>query len=236
MRIYMMNDPYKILGVSESASDEEIKNAYRELAKKYHPDNYADSPLADVANKKMQELNEAFDQIMNARRINSANRQPTQQTSYQDTGYRQPQDPQAYAQSNDSQTGSSSGMADIRRMIQTNRLVEAEELLDGIPANNRDAEWYFLKGSVYFSRGWLDDALNHFNTACRLNPNNPEYRAALNRMMWQKQGNMGGSHDHPYLTPRSSRTGGCDACSMCQGLICADCCCECMGGDLISCC
>ena len=72
MRIYMMNDPYKILGVSESASDEEIKNAYRELAKKYHPDNYADSPLADVANKKMQELNEAFDQIMNARRINSA--------------------------------------------------------------------------------------------------------------------------------------------------------------------
>lgn len=231
----MINDPYKILGVSESASDEEIKNAYRELAKKYHPDNYADSPLADVANKKMQELNEAFDQVMNARRMSAAGQQAAQQTQYQNTGYYR-QETQSYTQGSYDHAESNSGMADIRRMIQTNRLVEAEELLNGIPTANRDAEWYFLKGSVYFSRGWLDDALNHFNTACRLNPNNPEYRAALNRMMWQKQGNMGGSPGHPYRTPQSNRTGGCDACSICQGLICADCCCECMGGDLISCC
>ncbi len=231
----MINDPYKILGVSESASDEEIKNAYRELAKKYHPDNYADSPLADVANKKMQELNEAFDQVMNARRMSAAGQQATQQTQYQNAGYYR-QDAQNYTQSGYDHAEPCNGMADIRRMIQTNRLVEAEELLNGIPTANRDAEWYFLKGSVYFSRGWLDDALNHFNTACRLNPNNPEYRAALNRMMWQKQGNMGGSPGHPYRTPQSNRTGGCDACSVCQGLICADCCCECMGGDLISCC
>ncbi len=223
-----MTDPYKILGVSQNATDEEIQNAYRELAKKYHPDNYADSPLADVANQKMQELNDAFDRVMNERRlsgISSAEKQPQPTVGGQAEQVGEPS-------ANFSRE--TNGFEDIRRLIQTNRLVEAEELLDGIPQNGRDAEWYFLKGSVYFSRGWLDDALNHFNTACRLNPNNPEYRAALNRMMWQRQGHMGGNPNQPYRVPQ--HTGGCSACDVCQGLICADCCCECMGGDLISCC
>ncbi len=228
-----MNDPYKILGVSKNASDEEIRNAYRELAKKYHPDNYADSPLADVANQKMQELNGAFDQVMNERRLNGA---PEGEKQAQTEATHQTADRTAW-QSNSDYRAEESGenrFSDIRRLIQTNRLIEAEELLDGVPQNERDAEWYFLKGSVFFSRGWLDDAMNHFNTACRLNPNNPEYRAALNRMMWQRQGNMGGGPNQPYRTPQ--RVGGCSACDVCQGLICADCCCECMGGDLISCC
>ncbi|MBQ4153173.1 MAG: DnaJ domain-containing protein [Oscillospiraceae bacterium] len=228
-----MNDPYKILGVSKNASDEEIRNAYRELAKKYHPDNYADSPLADVANQKMQELNGAFDQVMNERRLNGA---PEGEKQAQTEATHQTADRTAW-QSNSDHRAEESGenrFSDIRRLIQTNRLIEAEELLDGVPQNERDAEWYFLKGSVFFSRGWLDDAMNHFNTACRLNPNNPEYRAALNRMMWQRQGNMGGGPNQPYRTPQ--RVGGCSACDVCQGLICADCCCECMGGDLISCC
>ena len=60
-----VTDPYKVLGVSPNASEEEVKSAYRQLVKKYHPDNYADSPLADLANEKMQEVNEAYDMVIN---------------------------------------------------------------------------------------------------------------------------------------------------------------------------
>ena len=56
-----MNDPYSVLGVSPDASDEEIKKAYRELARKYHPDNYQNNPLADLAEEKMKAINEAYD-------------------------------------------------------------------------------------------------------------------------------------------------------------------------------
>ena len=58
-----MNDPYQALGVSENASDEEIKKAYRDLARKYHPDNYHDNPLADLAQEKMKEINAAYEEI-----------------------------------------------------------------------------------------------------------------------------------------------------------------------------
>ena len=61
-----MSDPYKVLGVSPTATDDEVKAAYRELAKKYHPDNYANSPLEDLATEKMKEVNEAYDQVMAA--------------------------------------------------------------------------------------------------------------------------------------------------------------------------
>ena len=65
-------DPYKVLGVSPSASEDEIKRAYRDLARKYHPDNYINNPLADLAKEKMQEINDAYDTIMKQRQIGRA--------------------------------------------------------------------------------------------------------------------------------------------------------------------
>ena len=123
-----MTDPYQVLGVSPSATDEQIKNAYRELARKYHPDNYANNPLADLAQEKMKEINEAYDQIQ---------RQRKQQSSRAGQGYSQG----GYSQSGYSQSGYSRGyagqggsqFADIRQLLNANRVSDAEELLEGIP-------------------------------------------------------------------------------------------------------
>ena len=60
-------NPYEVLGVSENATDEEIKKAYKELVKKYHPDKYHNNPLADLAEEKLQEINEAYDMLMKGR-------------------------------------------------------------------------------------------------------------------------------------------------------------------------
>ena len=217
-----MTDPYQVLGVSPSATDEQIKNAYRELARKYHPDNYANNPLADLAQEKMKEINEAYDQIQ---------RQRKQQSSRAGQGYSQG----GYSQSGYSRgyAGGGSQFADIRQLLNANRVSDAEELLEGIPQSRRDAEWYFLRGRVFYVRGWLDQAYNYYVRANQMSPGNAEYQTALNQLMWQRNTGRpaGGYGDY-----RNVQTSGASGCDMCMGLICADTCCECMGGDLISCC
>lgn len=200
-----MKDPYEILGVSRNATDEEIKNAYRALARKYHPDSYADNPLADLAGEKMKEINEAYDAIMNTRKGKKSNG-----NNYSDPN---------------------SKFSDIRELIMQNRLDDAQMLLDGVPFDKRDAEWYFLNGSVLYKRGWFNDAYSSFSTAVRLDPNNPEYRQALANMQRQGAGGFNG----PYRSG-GNMGGSCSSLDVCQGLICADCCCECLGGNLIPCC
>lgn len=207
-----MKDPYSVLGVNENATEDEIKRAYRELARKYHPDAYADNPLADLAQEKMQEINAAYDQIMNSRKHRSGN-----------SGW------------SGGSTGSSQ-FSDIRNLIANGRYEDAQELLDGIPVASRDAEWYFLNGSVLYKRGWFDNAYTSFATACRMDPSNPEYRQALNQVQRQR----GGGYANPYGGYRGAGYGNggndCDGCNLCLNLWCLDSCCECMGGDLIPCC
>ena len=219
-----MTDPYQVLGVSPSATDEQIKNAYRELARKYHPDNYANNPLADLAQEKMKEINEAYDQIQRQRKQQQSSRsgQGYSQGGYSQSGYSR-----GYAGQGGSQ------FADICQLLNANRVSDAEELLEGIPQSRRDAEWYFLRGRVFYVRGWLDQAYNYYVRANQMSPGNAEYQTALNQLMWQRNTGRpaGGYGDY-----RNVQTGGASGCDMCMGLICADTCCECMGGDLISCC
>lgn len=203
-----MRDPYEVLGVSKNATDDQIKDAYRELARKYHPDNYTDNPLSDLASEKMKEINEAYDAIVNERRNGSSKKSGGNNYNNQ------------YGTTN---------FPEVRNLINQGRLEQAQEILDGVPPQSRDAEWYFLNGTVLYRRGWFDQAYTSFATAVRMNPNNLEYRNAMNAAQRQS-----GQQYNPYRSYGSS--GGCNGCDVCQGLICADCCCECMGGDLISCC
>ena len=193
-----MRDPYSVLGIDRNAGENEIKEAYRALARKYHPDNYSDNPLSDLAGEKMQEINDAYDEIMRHRK-RGGNRQGN-------AGY-----------------SGGSGYSDIRSMISSGKYDQAQELLDGVPPAKRDAEWYFLNGSVLYRRGWFDAAFTSFNTACNMDPGNPEYRDAFAKMKRRRA--PGG-----YRVNTGGGSGGdCTACDICAGLMCADCLCRCCG-------
>ena len=195
-----MNDPYSVLGVSSNASDEEIKRAYRELARKYHPDNYQNNPLADLAEEKMKEINEAYDAITKMRSGGAAGAYQTQ-GSYQG-GYQQ-------------QSASYSGgsvYARVRQAINLGNLGQAEQLLNTV--TRQDGEWHFLMGSIAYRKGWLDEAMQNYSLACQMDPGNMEYRQALAMMQ------QGGQAYRPY-----GYSGGMDGLDCCTSLLCLNCLC-----------
>jgi hypothetical protein len=198
----MNRDPYSVLGVSRDASDDEIKKAYRSLAKKYHPDNFADSPLKAQAEEKMKEINDAYDRIQKMK---------SGKTDFGGFG-------------GTSGSSNSTGIYyTIRIHITARRFSEADRLLDSIPINERGAEWHFLKGTVYYSRGWYFDAESSLQTACDMDPSNEEYRRALDMMQSRAR-----SASAPYTTANLDNA--CCTCDLCTTLMCANCLCNCCGG------
>lgn len=200
-----MKDPYEVLGVSPNASEDEVKRAYRDLARKYHPDNYVNNPLADLAQEKMKDINEAYDTIIKNRAGSSSQSYQRQSgQSYQQAGYYSASGNQVYYQ--------------VRQAINLGNLDEADRLLHTV--RNIDAEWYFLCGMVAYRRNWLDDARRNFQSAYSMEPGNPEYLQALRNV--QGGGNM---YRQTYYGAGNS----CD--DFCTTLLCANCLCNCMGGS-----
>ena len=201
----MVNNPYEVLGVPRNASNDEIKKAYRQLCKKYHPDSYVDNPLADLAEEKFKEVQAAYDQIMKER---------------EGGGY-------SYSSTGQTQTSSqeTAELQAARNYINNRRFHEALNVLSNI--GNRTAMWYYYSAIANMGIGNNLVAVDHAKQAAAMEPNNMEYVNFANQMQFrgQQYQNMG------YGYGRQSYGTG----NLCCDLWCLDTMCECMGGDLCAC-
>ena len=260
----MRENPYKVLGVKEGASYDEIKRAYRELVKKYHPDKYRDNPLADLADVKMREINEAYDAVMKnaggafqyqsedgtAQDYNSSNA-GAQGGARSSTSERQGasgQQGQSYQQNQSRQQGQSAqqGQAGWQGGQQQSGFGDEAEMA-------RNARNCINAGNLAEAQRLLD----------RMRTRNAEWYylqgliflrkgwydrgyASIQRAVQMDPGNyeyrnaMNGMNSQfqgyrqQYVNRGSASNP--DMCQICTTIWCADSCCECMGGDLVGCC
>lgn len=215
-----MLDPYRILGISPSATDDEVKKAYRNLAKKYHPDVNNGSAEAEA---RMKEVNEAYSSIMKMRR------EGTDGASYNAGGYGYSQGYSGfngYGNQYYSDYSRSPHLQTVREYLHSGRYQDAFQLLEQI--YERDAEWYYLCGEASLGLGNRIAALNYARQAVRLNPNNLEYRALLSRLEGSTHFYQTAGSDHGFGMPSALCGNPCISCCMFNMLcncLCNGCCC-----------
>lgn len=167
-RLKKMNDPYSVLGLSSSASEEEVKKAYKTLAKKYHPDVAGNSPEAA---KKMQEINAAYDAIINHKSYGYQN-SGSSYNSYYDYGQKE-------EESNEMRAAAS--------YINARRFQEALHVLSTVKVENRNARWYYLMSIASYYNGDTNAAYSNISEAIKREPNNLQYQSFLDRLRSGRQ-------------------------------------------------
>ena len=197
-------NPYKVLGIREEATQEEIRAAYLGLVKKYHPDKYIDNPLKELANEKLKEINEAYEVL--TKRGTSANAAHHAGANRGQYG--------AYSGSGTTYSGPNAAeFAQVRILLSNHNLQEARRLLENIAVRN--AEWHYLYGLVFYRMGYMDKAKEHFTRAYEQEPGNASYRSAYTTI------NSTGSPFGRYQQTRTTNAYD-DQCSCCD--ICTLCC------------
>lgn len=170
----MIDDPYKVLGLSPDASDEDVKRAYRRLAKKYHPDL---NPGDQEAARKMQEVNAAYEQIKNPEK---GYQQPGNGYS---SGYGGYYDPFGGYRQQQSYTGSQTGDSYQQAAYNYIRYGRWQEALNALQnSSERNARWYYLSALANDGLGNQVTALEHIRKAVSMEPDNMEYVSALNQI------------------------------------------------------
>ncbi len=208
----MSKNPFIILGVDEqTVTQSELEEAYKRERAKYEEDRFLEGREGEIAARKVSEIDEAYNEALEKLKTRA---------SFSDKGV---------------------NYAEIEAEIRAKNYNEAQSMLDSITV--RDAEWHFLQSVIYYKKGWVSESRIQLERAVSLEPNNPKYKSELDKMTSantnanQQFANHSygyGAQNRSYSHERPTRQ--VDTCDCCSTLCALDCCCECMGGDLIPCC
>ncbi len=207
-----MRNPYEVLGVSPSATDEEIKKAYRQLSRQYHPDTNVNSPNAAYAEERFKEIQQAYNQIMREKQqgysggyqngaygqngYGQSGYDPFGQGGYWQQGYRGAY--QGYGGHSTNPQDNSNEMRAAANYINAGYFQEALNVLNSM--RERSARWYYFSAVANQGAGNNVIAMEHAEKAVEMEPSNMEYRQFLQNLeyggTWYT--NMGASYGKPF--------------------------------------
>lgn len=182
-----MLDPYQILGIRRDASDAEIKKAYRNLSRKYHPDANLNNPNKEQAEEKFKEVQTAYEQIM---------REKEQGYGYQSSGGYGDFGFGGFYQNQSSNNGANNGhLQAAMNYIRNGHFDEAIHVLNEM--EHRDAQWYYYAALAYSAKGSNAMAMEYARTACEQEPQNYSYQRLYQQLQsgqnwYEQQGQMYG--------------------------------------------
>lgn len=213
-------DPYLVLGLKNDATQKQVENAYRALRRKYEELRFREGEEGAEATRALGEIDRAYADCLDD------------------------------LQNRVSVSENASRLAPVEELIRQGKLDEAQTRLD--MAESRDAEWHYVQAIIYYKRNWHVESKKQLEIAMTLDPENQKYKTSHSKLTalinnaGTTTNNSADETANPYGQQRGgyARPGQSDAgpdtstacCNTCSTLICCDCCCEMMGGDLIPCC